>query len=147
MLEEANRRVFYAGAFTRPLDEKRRFTIPAKWRGDSFLAMPNTYGAITVLPPEMVEKIYEAVSKVSLANPQKRRAISLILERSEPFGCDKQGRVMLGEEILAHAGIEREARVVGVGSTFEIWNPKRRDEWAKQGGPVDLSSALEELGI
>ena len=45
MSEEIKDSVFYAGKFSKQLDEKRRITIPAKWRfkGDdaenSYLAM------------------------------------------------------------------------------------------------------------
>lgn len=113
MSEEIKDSVFYAGKFSKQLDEKRRITIPAKWRfkGDdaenSYLAMPTTYGSIAVLPPSMTADLYQKISKISMTNPAKRRAVQRWMEQSSTFGCDKQGRVMLDEDLLKLAGIKR----------------------------------------
>ena len=75
LLQEPN---FYAGEFSKQLDEKRRVTIPAKWRfkGDeaenSYLAIPTTYGSISVMPPQMIADLHSKISKISMANPAKR---------------------------------------------------------------------------
>lgn len=155
MSEIVRDKIFYAGAFDRPLDDKRRLTIPAKWRfkndddDSSYLAIPNTYGSISVLPPAMAERLYETISKISIANPAKRRAVSMLLEKSSTFGCDKQGRIMLDETLLSHAGISKEVRVIGMGPTFEIWSSERRKDWVsgEDASDTDISTTLEELGI
>ena len=156
MSEEIKDSVFYAGKFSKQLDEKRRITIPAKWRfkGDdeenSYLAMPTTYGSIAVLPPSMTADLYQKISKISMTNPAKRRAVQRWMEQSSTFGCDKQGRVMLDEDLLKLAGIKKEVCIVGMGPTFEIWNPEKRREWL--GEPSESTRAedismLEELGL
>ena len=117
---------FYAGEFSKQLDEKRRVTIPAKWRfkGDeaenSYLAIPTTYGSISVMPPQMIADLHSKISKISMANPAKRKALSKFLSKSCTFGCDKQGRIMLGETILSHVGIAKDVCLVGMGATFAL---------------------------
>lgn len=144
---------FYAGEFSKQLDEKRRVTIPAKWRfkGDeaenSYLAIPTTYGSISVMPPQMIADLHSKISKISMANPAKRKALSKFLSKSCTFGCDKQGRIMLGESILSHVGIDRDVALVGMGATFEIWDPRTRAKWLGESTEQDEIALLEELGL
>ena len=55
---------------------------------------------------------------------------------------------MLTEAILNHAGIKKEVCMVGMGSSFELWDPKRRDQWLNEDDDsIDEASLLEELGV
>ena len=144
----------YADEFIKQLDDKRRVTIPAKWRfkGDdadnSYFAIATSYGSIAVLPPQRTAILLENISKISIANQAKRRALAKFLKNSCTFGCDKQGRVMLSEAVLAHAGITKDICMVGMGSSFELWNPQRREKWlADDSETVDEASLMEELGM
>ncbi len=153
MSDEAKSLCFYAGEFEKQLDEKRRITIPAKWRfkGDegenSYLAIPTTYGAISVFPPNMMAEIYQKISKISIANPAKRKVLQRFMSKSCTFGCDKQGRAMLGESVLKAAGINKEVCMVGMGAGFEIWNPQTREKWLGDSDASEDASLLEELGL
>lgn len=144
----------YADEFVKQLDDKRRITIPAKWRfkGDdadnSYFAIATSYGSIAVLPPQRTAILLENISKISIANPAKRKALARFLKNSCTFGCDKQGRVMLSEAVLAHAGIKKDICMVGMGSSFELWDPVRRNKWMEDDtDSVDEASLLEELGM
>ena len=146
----------YAGTFTKVLDPKRRVTIPAKWRfkGDegenSYLAILARYGqysAILVMPPDMAAQLRSKISKIPITNVAKRRALANFLQNACTFGCDKQGRIMLDESILAKAGIEREVCMAGMGANVELWNPAHRTEWLGESTPEDDAALLEDLGI
>ena len=70
------------------------------------------------------------------------------LQDSCTFGCDKQGRAMLSESILKRAGIGKDVYMVGMGTSFELWDPKRRESWMNEYDPsVDDISIAEELGL
>jgi len=153
MSEQVIRTEIYAGEFYKQLDEKRRVTIPAKWRfsGDdaenSYLAIPTNYGAISVMPPDMTAQLREKISKITMANAEKRRALANFMRDACTFGCDKQGRIMLDESILSKAKITREVCMAGMGATFEIWNPDLRKEWLAQSSTGADAALLEDLGI
>ena len=153
MPEDNTDTIFYAGSYTKPLDDKRRVSLPSKWRfkGDdadnSYLAIPMKYGAITVLPPDMVKNLRRTISGITMANPLKRAAISEFLSRADSFGCDKQGRVVLSETLVEYANLKSEVYMVGVGASFEIWNPEKRRKWMGEMGTSAGDSILEELGI
>ena len=135
---------YYVGSFRHSLDAKNRLTIPSKWRfagddGDVYLALPDPGGYITVLPPLEVEKLYERVSQKLLSDGAAQAFLSKFFSQALTFGCDKQGRVGLATELLAHAGIEKAAILVGTMSKFSIWSP---DRWR----PVDPRASGEDLG-
>ncbi len=143
----------YADVFAKQLDEKHRLCIPAKWRfkGDegenSYLAILTNYNAILVMPPDMAAELRSKISKISIANPQKRRALAKFMENACTFGCDKQGRIKLNDTILTKAQITKEACFAGMGGTFEIWNPKLREQWLGESSPEDDAALIEEFGI
>ena len=58
---------------------------------------------------------------------------------------DASGRVTLPPPLLAHAGIEREVAVVGVGDHLEVWGKER---WASVQAALDseIGEVTERLG-
>ena len=55
------------------------------------------------------------------------------------FGCDKQGRINLSEDLLAHSGITKEAVIIGRMTTFRIWSPEK---W----GVIDPQKNNDDIG-
>ncbi len=144
--------VFYVGEFEKPLDDKRRLTVPSKWRfkGDdsdvAYLAIPNVNGSISVYPPSMIAKLMETVSKVGMSNPSAQRQILRLFGSGDRFGCDKQGRIVLSEKLMKHAGIEKETVAAGALTHFQIWNPERYKKYLEE-GDESPESILEKLGL
>ena len=146
----------YAGTFMKVLDEKRRITIPAKWRfkdddgENSYLAILvkyGTYNAVRVMPPDMAAELRSKISKIPITNVAKQRALAKFLQNACTFGCDKQGRIMLDESILAKADIKKEVCMAGMGANFDLWNPEHRADWLGESPDDDDTALLEELGI
>ena len=52
-----------------------------------------------------------------------------LLTRSHPLPFDGEGRVMLPESLLAHAGISAVCTFAGRGATFQIWQPEAYDAY------------------
>lgn len=119
----------YIGEFRHTIDSKRRLTIPARWRfpGDEaevYLALPNPEGFISVYPPAKVAQIQEKVSQISMGDKEGQKLLMYLSSMAHSFGCDKQGRIHLNEQLIQHAGIEKESIFLGNFTTFSIWSPK-----------------------
>jgi len=50
---------------------------------------------------------------------------TLILARSQRLPFDPEGRIVLPEKFTMHAHISESAAFVGLGPTFQIWEPNR----------------------
>ena len=63
--------------------------------------------------------------KLSDFNPEERLLTTMIYARLDQLELDRSGRIALSREMLDHAGIEREAVVVGANAKMIVWNPLR----------------------
>ncbi|MDE3084379.1 MAG: mraZ [Verrucomicrobiota bacterium] len=139
-----NGKPFYTGLFRHTLDEKSRLTIPSAWRyahgeTDTFLATPHPDGYIAVLPPVEVEKLHEKVSAKALTDRDAQDAFARFFAQTLSFSFDKQGRFGVSPELLHHAGIKKDAVLIGSLNKFSIWAPER---WGK----VETRTAGENFG-
>lgn len=120
----------YVGSFRHNLDGKNRLTIPSKWRfsgdeQDVYLALPHPDGYIVVLPPAEVERLQEKVMEVRLSDRGGQDFLNKFFAGAHSLGCDKQGRIGLGEDLIRHAAVDKECLLVGTMTKFGIWSPER----------------------
>ena len=69
-----------------------------------------------------------------------------VLGRAEPITWDNDGRIILSQQLREAAGITDRLTFIGVGYSFEVWNP---DRLAAQDAQVDeeaLQRKLDEVG-
>jgi len=137
-------KAFYTGLFRHSLDDKFRLTIPSAWRlahaeGESFLATPHPDGYIAVLPPAEVEKLHAKIAQVALSDGAGQDFAARFFAQTQSFSFDKAGRVGLEDALITHAGIEKEAVLVGSLTKFNIYAPSR---WAK----VEARTSGENFG-
>ena len=138
------------GEFTHALDNKGRLTIPSKWRisgGDNtYLALPNPGGYVTVYPPKMISRLDEKVAQASLSNTRVQAVMMELFSKAHSFGCDKQGRINLNDKLIEHAGISGRAVLVGNFSAFAIWAEEKYSQKAVE-DERNIFDAMRELGL
>jgi MraZ protein len=150
MVKALTRTVFF-GTFRHFVDEKNRLAIPAKWRAaakgsQEFYVLPDPKNFLVVLPGSAMGKMLERADDISIGEYERRDVLRLIASRAHGSPCDRQGRIGLTEELLRHAGIEKEAVLVGVLTRFEIWSPARFAE-AEQSTTQVFAEAAKQLGL
>jgi MraZ protein len=144
-------RTVFVGTFRHAVDEKNRVAIPAKWRAaakgsQEFYVLPDPKSCLVVLPASAMEKMLERADDISIGEYERRDVLRLIASRAHGSPCDKQGRIGLTEELLRHAGIEKEAVLVGVLTRFEVWSPARFAE-VERNTTQNFSEAAKQLGL
>ncbi|HZZ58719.1 MAG TPA: mraZ [Opitutaceae bacterium] len=143
---------FYTGSYRHYLDEKARLTIPSDWRsahaeGDTFLATPLPEGYIAVLPPEEVAKLHAKVAQIALSDASGQDFVARFFAATQSFRFDKQGRVGLSSDLLEHAGIKRDAVLVGAMSKFNIYAPERWEKVRTRTAGDNYGDIMRRLGI
>jgi MraZ protein len=124
--------IFYAGEFRHQIDDKNRVTIPSRWRrnnaGDEFLMVPEANGQfLLVMPPNEFERIGAAAENVAGISPRDLRIYLRQLHSQAQHGSsDKQGRLVLPDELCRQLELKGEVALVGGRGRFEIWNLARR---------------------
>jgi MraZ protein len=118
---------FFAGEFRHTLDEKNRITIPSRWRGEGgaefiILPEPQQQFLLVMSPEEFSRMSAEAQSNSSLSARDRRIFSRHLHSRAEHGTSDRQGRLVLPEDMCRTLGLKGEVALVGGHGRFEIWN-------------------------
>jgi MraZ protein len=121
----------FIGSYLNRLDKKGRISVPAPFRaalsGSAFagiVAFPSfSKAAIEAGGIERMAKLSEGTDGLPAFSAEQDDLSALIFASAHQLAFDGDGRVVLPEELAAHAGITDQALVVGLGRTFEIWQP------------------------
>jgi MraZ protein len=123
----------FVSTFTNKVDRKGRVSVPASFRAALSNQMPQgivvypsfTFAAIEGCGNDFLEQLADSTTAAfDLFSPEQDDLNTLIFSSSHQLTWDPEGRVILPEEILAHANITEQAAFVGKGRTFQIWEPE-----------------------
>jgi DNA-binding transcriptional regulator/RsmH inhibitor MraZ len=57
-----------------------------------------------------------------MGDTEGQAAVEMLMSMAHSFSCDKQGRINLNDELIAHAGIKKSTVLLGKLSTFSIYS-------------------------
>ncbi len=125
MVSNSDSQTSYAGVFRPIIDDKNRVTIPARWRQGAtqdFIIVPEPQGQfLLILSEEEFERTL-AIAEAK-ASPHDFRIFSRQFHAHAQHGSsDKQGRVVLPEDICQALGLKGEIAFIGGRGRFELWN-------------------------
>src|SRR5436309_11883834 len=126
----ASAQTFYAGEFRHSIDEKNRITIPSRWRhgaAEEFILLPEAHQQfLLVMSPEEFARMSAQVEFDNSIAPRERRIfLRQLHSRAQHGAADKQGRLVLPEEVCRGLGLKGEVALVGGRGRFEIWNSQK----------------------
>lgn len=122
----------FLSTFTNKLDSKGRVSVPAPFRSvlteskaQRLMLFPSFVSrAIEGGGPELVEAISEAMNQDYAFFSEEQAALSgQVFGNMVELAWDADGRIVLPEPLIAHAGIDGQAMFVGMGPSFQIWEP------------------------
>ena len=145
-------RASYTSLFRHTLDDKGRLTIPSAWRGvhaegDVFLATPHPDGYVAVLPPAEVEKLHSKIAQMALSDGAAQDFSARFFSQTQSFTFDKQGRVLKDPALLKHAGITKDAILVGTLTKFNLYAPARWEKVEARTAGENFGDLMRRLGI
>ena len=127
----ASSQTFYAGEFRHQLDDKHRVTIPSRWRRGSkpeeFLLVPEqNLQCLLVMSPNEFARLGASAEAAEGVSPRDARMFLRQLHARAQHGwADKQGRLLLPDDLCRQLELKGEVALVGGPGRFEIWNPAR----------------------
>lgn len=123
----------FVSTFSNKVDKKGRVSVPASFRA---ALASQTFQGIVIYPSfttaavegcgmDFMEELAASASEnFDLFSPEQDDLNTLIFSTSHQLAFDPEGRVVLPEEIIAHANITEQAAFVGMGRKFQIWEPE-----------------------
>ena len=130
MAADSQPQTVYAGEFRHSIDEKKRITIPSRWRrgeAEEFILLADAgHQCLLVMAPQEFSRMIEQAENAATVSPQERRVFLRQLHaRAQHGGADKQGRIVLPDELRRQLQLDGEVALVGGRGRFEIWNLQR----------------------
>ncbi len=157
----------FLGTHQNRLDAKSRVSIPAPFRtalrtmpapatpeSASLVLRPSVaHDCIEVWPATVFHALEATLSRYDpLSESYDDLAIALYGD-AFPVEADKEGRIVLSDDLKAHAHLTDSVTFIGLGRTFQIWQPEmalarrtRAREWARSKGmtaPAAVSTPAE----
>lgn len=123
------------GEYQHTLDEKGRVIIPAKLRdelGEVFVITRGLDRSLFVYPMSEWENVAGKMRELSTTNADSRAFVRFFLSGAVEAELDKQGRVVIPNNLREHAGIQRDIYILGVASRLELWAKDVWEDYSKQ---------------
>jgi MraZ protein len=142
----------FLSTVTNRVDKKGRVSVPAAFRA---AVQPQGFNGIVLYPAQKwpciegcdmarMEQVSDSLDQLDALSEERDFLATTLFGEAHTIQFDPDGRIILPRELAEHAGIEDEASFVGLGKTFQVWNPQRlaafkaqaRDHAAKASGLI-----------
>ena len=122
----------FLSSFENKIDKKGRVSVPATFRShlgsmgyNGFVSYPSfNHSALEACAQDRIEKLSNTIDSLNPFEEKRDYFATSILSESVNLQFDTEGRVSLTEKLLQHANIKNNILFVGLGKTFQIWEPK-----------------------
>jgi MraZ protein len=121
----------FIGRFRHTIDAKGRLTLPAKLRGPLASGVVVTRGSdrcLFLFTAERWEELRERVRNLPLGEPRAVRLRRHLFAYAEGLVPDRQGRILISQDLREWAGLGNEVLIVGQDTHLEIWDSHTWDE-------------------
>jgi MraZ protein len=141
----------FSGEFRPVLDQKKRLTIPARWRPDGrleelFIVKSPSRGCLAAMPQEVLEAMGEKAAAQAPTVEAHQAFMDQFFASALICPVDSQGRMVLADELCRFARIDKEVVLAGSGMKFDIWNPEAWEQQRKITSPT-YETILKSLGL
>ncbi len=137
----------FVGEYKHTIDEKGRLTIPAKFRNDFESGLYVTCGldqCLWVFTRDGWERFSEKLASLPTGLANTRTLTRFFFSQASDAIPDRQGRILLPDNLRAFANLAEGATIIGANDKVEIWQPDRWDAF-KAEQQANLAAIAEEL--
>jgi len=135
----------FAGESKHFLDEKNRLSIPAKYRrwlpqestDYTFVITKGLDPCLAAYPAPEWELLTEKLHNLPQFKKKNRAFIRTWLRNSVWLKCDKQGRIIIPQQLLGFAAIKKEVIIIGALNHLELWAPEVLNKHSESQIPLD----------
>ncbi|RED92437.1 division/cell wall cluster transcriptional repressor MraZ [Marinoscillum furvescens] len=126
---------FFTSEYECKLDTKGRLVLPAKIKANlpevstHELVIRKGFEPNLILYPMLeYKKIHAKIAALSEFNAEQRKLKRNFFRSIAQVELDNAGRILIPKQMLAHAGLQKEAVLIGMGNYIEMWNPQVFEE-------------------
>ena len=123
----------FLGTHTNRLDAKGRVSIPAPFRaalrpeggGNASLVLrpSHKHPCVEGWPESVFQALAKPLDALDMFSEAHDDLAAALYADAWPMEADKEGRIVLPESLVAHANLSDTVVFMGLGKTFQIWEP------------------------
>lgn len=138
----------FLSTYINKVDKKGRVSVPSLFRqslaAESFqgvvLFRSYKYAALEGCGVGRMSTLSQSIDNLDLFSDTQDDLAATIFADAQQIAFDGEGRILLPEELLAHAKITDQIAFVGRGPTFQLWSPSLFDKHQKDARSRALQS-------
>ncbi len=143
----------FTGSYFHTMDNKGRVSIPSRYRDilqerqDRQLVLTNFDGYVMAFPQSEWVKVEAKLGEGALFRKDLRAFQRHLISGVEYCPLDRQGRILVPQNLRDYAKLSREVALVGAIRSFEVWDKAAFEEHRKQLEASINEEVLHELLI
>ncbi len=140
------------GRYQNSIDIKSRMIVPSKYREELGYRCVLTRGidrCLYLYPLPEWERFMEKLEKLPTSDANARAFVRHFYANAVDCDIDKQGRLIIPQDLREYAGIEKDLVTVGLINKIEVWSKEQWDISSEvtQLEPSEVSQKMSEYGI
>jgi len=125
----------FVGTVSNKVDKKGRVSVPASFRAElsgasnaGIYVFPSyKFPSLEACDHDFMARLSSGLESLALFSEQQDDLAATIFADARLLSFDGEGRIVLPDPFMAHAGIVGQAAFVGQGPRFQIWKPEALD--------------------
>jgi MraZ protein len=143
--------LFY-GEYQHSVDAKGRVIVPAKFRdglGEKFIVTKGLDNCLFAYSPEEWSNLETKLKSLPFTDKDVRAFVRFFFAGATECEVDKQGRILLPQNLREYAGLEKDVYVIGVSTRVEIWDKAKWENYSgdENMSPDNIAEKMAMLGI
>ena len=142
----------FMGEYQHTLDTKGRLSVRAKFREDLGAGAVLTRGldhCLFLFPMDEWRVLEEKLKTLPLTKAGARQFVRFLFSGATECELDKQGRLIVPQNLRDYAKIQKDAVVIGVSNRIEIWSKETWEAYVEEAEESyeAIAESIVDLGI
>jgi MraZ protein len=138
----------FIGEYTHSIDDKKRLSVPSRFRKELGKKAVVTHGldkCLAIYPMDEWKEFANSLAHLSKGKAEDRQFSRFILSGATEVDVDSVGRILIPEHLKLSAHLSEKVVLAGVYDHIELWDG---DAWVMQKAQMasDASRIAERLG-
>ena len=150
--EVGNQIIMLIGEYTHSIDDKKRLSLPAKFRkeiGKKIVVTKGLEACLFIFSNDEWKKVSARLSELSMGKASSRDFNRFLLAGAVEMEVDAIGRMLIPDFLKTFAGLNSRVVFAGVGNRIEVWD---EDAWQAYKKTVEkeadrLAEKLGDIGM
>lgn len=140
------------GEYTHTVDDKKRISLPSKFRkemGKKIVVTQGLDNCLFMYPISEWKKISEKISSLGMGQSDTRGFARFMLAGAVEIDVDSLGRILIPDFLRSFADLSSRVVFAGVVNRIEIWNEKKWSDYKNriQKNAGEMAEKLGDIGM